>query len=54
MDWARSRHGTGFVDWLSATYEPIDPVFRLAEQTSIVLLSGGGFDGPMWSVRESV
>ena len=54
MDWARSRYGTAFVDWLGDTYEPIDPVFRLAEQTSIVLLSGGGFDGPMWSVRVSL
>jgi len=42
-----------FVDPLAASYEPIDPLFRLAEQTGVVLLNGGGFDGPEWSVRVS-
>jgi aspartate 4-decarboxylase len=29
-------------------------VFRLAQETSLVLLNGGGFDGPEWSVRASL
>ncbi len=37
-----------------ANYEPIDVLFRLAENNSIVLLNGGGFDGPQWSVRISM
>jgi aspartate 4-decarboxylase len=54
MDWAVRRYGSGFASWLGQTYEPVDPIFRLAEQTSIVLLPGGGFDGPQWSVRVSL
>ncbi|MET3985674.1 hypothetical protein [Streptomyces sp. PvR034] len=33
-------------------YEPVDAPFRLAEQTSVVLLDGGGFEEPPWSVRD--
>lgn len=47
-------HGQAFADYLQATYEPVDPLFRLAEQTGVVLLNGGGFDGPQWSVRASL
>ena len=32
---------------------PLDIVFRLAEDYGIVLLNGGGFEGPDWSVRVS-
>ncbi|WP_041541450.1 bifunctional aspartate transaminase/aspartate 4-decarboxylase [Catenulispora acidiphila] len=43
-----------FADFLMETYEPTDVVFRLAHQASVVLLNGGGFDGPGWSVRVSL
>ena len=36
------------------TYNPLDVVFRLANETSLVLLNGGGFAGPKWSVRVSL
>jgi aspartate 4-decarboxylase len=52
--WARRRYGADFADWLAANYEPVDPLFRLARQTCIVLLPGAGFDGPAWSVRVSL
>ena len=52
--WARRRYGAAFADWLAASYEPVDPLFRLARQTCIVLLPGAGFDGPAWSVRVSL
>lgn len=52
--WADERHGPEFVEFLTANYEPIDVVFRLAEQESVVLLHGGGFHGPAWSVRVSL
>jgi aspartate 4-decarboxylase len=52
--WARQRYGTEFADWLGANYEPVDPLFRLACDTCIVLLPGAGFDGPAWSVRVSL
>ena len=51
---AERTHGKEFAAYLEAGYEPIDPLFRLAEQTSVVLLNGGGFDGPEWSVRVSL
>ena len=48
------RYGQGLADFLKANYEPTDLLFRLAEQTGVVLLNGGGFDGPEWSVRVSL
>ena len=36
-----------------ANVHPLDIVFRLAEDHGIVLLNGGGFDAPDWSVRVS-
>ncbi len=51
---AERVHGKPFADFLEANYEPVEPLFRLAEQTSVVLLNGGGFDGPEWSVRVSL
>ncbi|MGH4028442.1 bifunctional aspartate transaminase/aspartate 4-decarboxylase [Actinomycetota bacterium Odt1-20B] len=51
---AELEHGKDFADFLETNYEPIDPLFRLAEQTGVVLLNGGGFEGPEWSVRVSL
>ncbi|WP_309054857.1 bifunctional aspartate transaminase/aspartate 4-decarboxylase [Streptomyces sp.] len=51
---AERVHGKDFADFLVKNYEPVDPLFRLAEQTGVVLLNGGGFDGPEWSVRVSL
>lgn len=52
--WAEKFYGKEFVEYLQANYEPVDVVFRLARQTSLVLLNGGGFDGPEWSIRASL
>jgi aspartate 4-decarboxylase len=54
MSWARRRYGREFADWLAAEYEPVDPVFRLAADHSVVLLNGGGFADTAWSVRVSL
>ncbi|MCT9089651.1 bifunctional aspartate transaminase/aspartate 4-decarboxylase [Streptomyces sp. ASQP_92] len=51
---AERVHGKDFADFLEKNYEPVDPLFRLAEQTSVVLINGGGFEGPQWSVRVSL
>ncbi|MEV6106172.1 bifunctional aspartate transaminase/aspartate 4-decarboxylase [Streptomyces sp. NPDC051940] len=51
---AERVHGADFAAFLQKNYEPVDPLFRLAEQTGVVLLNGGGFDGPEWSVRVSL
>ena len=39
--------------WVKAHIHPLDIVFRLAEDHGIVLLNGGGFEAPDWSVRVS-
>jgi aspartate 4-decarboxylase len=52
--WARRSWGDAFFAHLCAHHEPVDFVFRLAEQSGIVLLHGGGFGGPPWSVRVSL
>ncbi|MFE9425539.1 bifunctional aspartate transaminase/aspartate 4-decarboxylase [Kitasatospora sp. NPDC006697] len=51
---AERTSGKAFADFLEKNYEPTEPLFRLAEQTGVVLLNGGGFDGPQWSIRVSL
>jgi aspartate 4-decarboxylase len=51
---ARERYGKAFAAWLTARHEPIDFVVRLAEEKSVVLMDGGGFDAPRMSVRVSL
>jgi len=53
-EWAMKNYGKEFVSFLEKNFEPVDIVFRLAEKSSIVLLNGGGFAGPEWSVRVSL
>ncbi len=53
-DLARKRYGDEFSKWLADTHEPIDFVWRLAEEKGIVLMDGGGFDAPNMSVRVSL
>ena len=52
--WAKRYYGKDFVEWLKLNYSPLDVVFRLATETSLVVLNGGGFDGPEWSIRVSL
>ncbi len=51
--WLRKYGGEEVVTWVKANVHPLDIVFRLAEDHGIVLLNGGGFDAPDWSVRVS-
>ena len=39
--WAKKFYGDDFVAYLQKTYNPLDVVFRLANETSLVLLSKG-------------
>lgn len=54
MVWGEKLYGKDFCDWLASTHKPLDIVFRLAKETSVVLLNGSGFAGPDWSVRASL
>src|SRR5712671_7415542 len=51
--WARKYLGEDVVKWMKKNVHPLDIVFRLAEDHGIVLLNGGGFAAPDWSVRIS-
>jgi aspartate 4-decarboxylase len=52
--WARKNIGDDAVEYLKKTVHPLDLAFRLAEAHGIVLLNGGGFDAPEWSLRVSL
>jgi aspartate 4-decarboxylase len=54
MAWAKERYGQEFVDYMVENYEPVDFLFRVAELSSVVLMDGGGFGGPRWSIRVSL
>ncbi len=54
MLWCEKIYGSDFANYMKKHFDPIDILFRLAEETSIVLLNGGGFDGPVWSIRISL
>ena len=52
--WARKNIGDQAVDYLKSNVHPLDLAFRLAEAHGIVLLNGGGFSAPDWSLRVSL
>ncbi|MPM45062.1 Bifunctional aspartate aminotransferase and L-aspartate beta-decarboxylase [bioreactor metagenome] len=54
LEWATHYYGDDFAKYLHEQYKPIDILVRLAEESSIVLLNGGGFHGPEWSIRISL
>jgi aspartate 4-decarboxylase len=54
LEWAGHYYGTEFEDYLQKNHKPVDVLYRLAEESSIVLLSAGGFQGPEWSIRISL
>jgi aspartate 4-decarboxylase len=52
--WARKNIGDEAVEYLKKNIHPLDLAFRLAEVHGIVLLNGGGFEAPDWSLRVSL
>ncbi len=54
LEWACRYYGDEFAKYLKENYKPVDILLRLAQESSIVLLSGGGFHGPEWSIRISL
>jgi aspartate 4-decarboxylase len=54
MRWAEHAYGQDFAAFLKKNYECTDVLFRLAEKSGVVLMHGGGFGGPEWSVRVSL
>jgi aspartate 4-decarboxylase len=54
MRWAEQVYGSEFAKFLKKNYECTDVLFRLAEKSGVVLMHGGSFGGPEWSVRVSL
>lgn len=54
LEWANYNYGSGFANYLESSYKPVEVLYRLAQESSIVLLSGSGFQGPEWSIRISL
>src|SRR5690348_10781519 len=52
--WARKNIGEDAVEYLKKNIHPLDLAFRLAEDHGVVLLNGGGFEAPNWSLRVSL
>jgi aspartate 4-decarboxylase len=52
--WARKNIGDEAVEYLKKHIHPLDLAFKLAEAHGIVLLNGGGFEAPNWSLRVSL
>lgn len=52
--WAGKNIGPEAVEYLKRNVHPLDLAFRLAEAHGIVLLNGGGFEAPQWSMRVSL
>ncbi len=50
----RKNIGDEAVEYLKKNIHPLDLAFRLAEAYGIVLLNGGGFEAPNWSLRVSL
>jgi len=47
-------HGEDFAARLGRTKQPLDLVFDLAREYATVVLPGGGFEAPDWSIRVSL
>lgn len=54
LEWARNNYSDEFAEYLKENYKLVDILLKLAEESSIVLLSGSGFHGPEWSIRISL
>lgn len=53
-EWSNRHYGRAFTQYLTSRHVPQEVLCRLAERSAIVLLPGGGFYGPRWSVRVSL
>ncbi|HHQ8633352.1 TPA: aspartate 4-decarboxylase [Clostridioides difficile] len=53
-EWAKLNYGEDLFKFISKTASPVDVLYKLANDYSVVLLSGNGFYGPEWSIRISL
>jgi aspartate 4-decarboxylase len=51
---AKHKYGAEFANYLSKKINPLEFLFKLAEENFAVCLPGSGFAGPKWSIRVSL
>jgi aspartate 4-decarboxylase len=51
---AEAAYGKELADWIEENINPLEFVFKLAEEEEVVLMPGGGFHAPKSSVRVSL
>ena len=54
LDLAREKYENEFADYIEANYRPLDIIYTLANNFSIILLNGDGFASSEWSLRVSL
>lgn len=54
LDLAREKYDNDFAEYIEANYRPIDIIYTLANNFSIILLNGDGFASSEWSLRVSL
>lgn len=54
LDLAREKYDNNFAEYLEANYRPLDIIYTLANNFSIILLNGDGFASSEWSLRVSL
>lgn len=54
LEWASTLYGKKLSDFIEKNYEPLDFLYKLAYEYSIVLLYGSGFNSSKWSLRISL
>lgn len=54
LDLAREKYDNGFAEYLESNYRPLDIIYTLANNFSIILLNGDGFASSEWSLRVSL
>lgn len=54
LDLAREKYSDKFADYIEYNYRPLDIIYTLANNFSIILLNGDGFASSEWSLRVSL
>lgn len=54
LDWAKNKYSEDFSNYISKNYTPLDILYSLAKNYSVVLLNGDGFASSEWSFRVSL
>ena len=54
LDLAKCKYGENFSRYIEKNFKPLDMIYNLANNYSIILLNGDGFASSQWSLRVSL